>query len=88
MFFNISHASLIAFVESCEHEHVEVTHLELEQEEACDDLCDIHHLFHFSAIIIEQKIVLNEEKKYLPPETKHTFLPPLHKQSTIKPPIA
>jgi hypothetical protein len=88
MFFNISHASLIAFVESCEHEHVEVTHLELEQEEACDDLCDIHHLFHFSAIIIERDMVLNEDRKYLLPTSKHTFFPPLYNEMMIKPPIS
>ena len=89
MFFNISHASLIAFTDDCEHGH-ETLSLELEHTEhdECDDLCDIHHLFHFSAILISQTPALNSNIKKLIPKTKDIAFLPLIKKTTIKPPIA
>ena len=89
MFFNISHAALIALTDDCEHAH-ETPTLVLDDAEHndCDDLCDMHHLFHFMAILatpdtsfahIDYKEVISLKTIY--------YTPPF-KQTTIKPPIA
>jgi hypothetical protein len=89
MFFNISHASLIALADDCEHAHETLT-LVLDDSEHndCDDLCDIHHLFHFMAILITPDTSFNhiDYKEVL--SLKAIYYTPPFKQTTIKPPIA
>ena len=88
MLFNISHASLIAVVESCEHKHQILSFQSATTDNTqCDDLCDIHHLFHFSAIIISQVPTLIVNIKKNTPKTKHHAFLQHIKETTIKPPI-
>ena len=86
--FNIAHASIIAMEDHCEHESVSEYVLEQFESQDCDDLCDIHHLFHLTAIITP-KIIVSMAPKYTeqPDSTLLTYHPPF-KRTEQKPPIA
>ncbi|KYJ86523.1 hypothetical protein [Sulfurovum riftiae] len=49
--FNITHASIIATEDHCAHEDVTEYVMEQSHSTDCGDLCDLHHLFHLTAII-------------------------------------
>lgn len=88
LFFNISHASLMAMEDDCHHETAEEYVLEQTQATDCGDLCDVHHLFHFMAIISTSNISFCTLSKQAQVTEKTTlYTPPFHK-TTIKPPIA
>ncbi len=53
IFVNIAHAAFIYSLQSCDHETVCEYVMEIEQGSYCGDLCDIHHMFHLSAIPAE-----------------------------------
>ena len=87
LLFNITHASIIAMEDDCPHESSHVYIMEQTQASECGDLCDMHHLFHFMAIINTSHIhfyaLLQQEKltqsisHYTPPFQKTTFKPPI-----------
>ncbi len=88
LLFNISHASIIAIEDDCHHESAHEYVMEQTQSSECGDLCEMHHLFHFMAIISTSPINFNpltQQDKL----TKSTlpYTPPFQK-TTIKPPIA
>lgn len=86
LFFNIAHATVIAFEDDCHHEteYVLDTHLD----DDCGDMCDTHHLFHFMAIINTPHINLNTTKHTEKLTLKATRHSPAFKKTSIKPPIA
>ena len=88
MTFNIAHASIIATEDHCEHESISEYVLEQFESQDCDDLCDIHHLFHMTAIITPE-IILSLAPKYTeqPSCELLTYHPPF-KRTEKKPPIA
>lgn len=49
--FNIAHASIIAAEDHCNHETVIEYVMEQSHSTGCGDLCDLHYLFHLTAII-------------------------------------
>ncbi len=53
IFVNIAHAAFIYSFQSCEHETVCEYVVEIEEGSDCGDLCDIHHMFHLSAIPVD-----------------------------------
>lgn len=85
--FNIAHDTIL----STKAEHSEsVEHYVLEQSSAshCEDVCDLHHCFHFMAILEEASpsLLCPQNKSNL---QQHDTSPiPPFKQSNIKPPIA
>lgn len=88
LLFNIGHASLIAVEDDCHHETA--TEYVMEQTEAsdCGDLCDMHHLFHFMAIVATPEISFCALSKEAQPTAKTTLYTPPFQKTTIKPPIA
>jgi len=51
LFFNIAHAGILKLVDECDHSEIEVFVYQMDQETGCEDVCDIHHHFHFVATI-------------------------------------
>ena len=88
MFFNIAHASLIALNDHCEHESVSEYIGEMSQSQDCDDLCDIHHLFHLTAIVTPEIIVSLAPKHTEQPNSRLLTYHPPFKRTEQKPPIA
>jgi len=87
LLFNIAHASIIAMKDDCHHESVHEYVLEQTQSAECGDLCDMHHLFHFIAIVTSTILQLEtapHKDKLVFKATQHT--PPSQK-TDIKPPI-
>ena len=87
LFFNIAHASIIAMEDTC-HESAHEYVLEQTQASDCNDLCELHHMFHFMAIITAPELDFNTasyKDKITLKVLQHT--PPSQK-TNIKPPIA
>ena len=85
--FNIVHASVIAIEDDCTHEVAVEFTLEQHHDTECEDLCDMHHLFHFMAIINSSDIVFYTPhyKSVLLHKATHYTAP--YKRTTVKPPI-
>ncbi len=86
--FNIVHASVIAAEDHCVHESISEYLMEQSQDTDCGDLCDLHHLFHLTAIITSpitfpEKLLQREQ-----PDTKLLRYHPPFQRSENKPPIA
>ena len=88
LFFNITHASLIAVEDECHHESVHEYLLEQSDSAECGDLCDMHHLFHFMAIVDTPSLTIISHIPHVKLTHKITHYSPPFKQTTIKPPIA
>jgi len=88
LFFNIAHATIIAIEDNCHHESTHEYVAEHTQSNDCGDLCDIHHLFHFSAILDETLYAIKPLKVQTRFTQKTTRYTPPFKQTNIKPPIA
>jgi len=88
LFFNIAHASIIAMEDECHHESVHEYVLEQSETAECGDLCDMHHLFHFMAIIDAPVLALETPFSQTTLTHKTTRYTPPFKQTNIKPPIA
>jgi len=88
LFFNISHAAIIAIEDDCQHETAHEYVMEQTQESDCGDLCDIHHAFHFLAILDMSNSDFDINHNNVKPTYTHTrYIPPFQEKS-IKPPIA
>lgn len=88
LLFNITHASILPMEDDCHHESVHEYVMEQTQTSECGDLCEMHHLFHFMAIINTSHIhvdALAQQEKIRLRTTLHT---PPFKKTTTKPPIA
>lgn len=87
LFFNITHASIIAIEDECHQESVQEYVLEQSESTECGDLCDIHHYFHFVAILDTQSIIWNKSyvQESLIHKNNHYTL--LFTKTIIKPPI-
>jgi hypothetical protein len=88
LMFNIAHASLIAAEDHCVHKGISEYIGEMSQNQECDDLCDIHHLFHFSAIITSETIVFTTPKYTEQPDSELLSYHPPFSKTENKPPIA
>lgn len=88
LFFSIAHASVIAIEDDCHHETVHEYIMEQTQALDCGDLCDIHHVFHFMAILDTPHGDFNI--KYYKLKLAHTltYYTPPFQEINIKPPIA
>ena len=88
MTFNIVHASIIAVEDHCEHESISEYVSEQFESQDCDDLCDIHHLFHMTAIVTPE-VILSLVPKYTDqPNSRLLAYHPPFKRTEQKPPIA
>jgi len=88
LFFNIAHASIIAVGDECHHESVHEYVLEQSNTAECGDLCDIHHFFHFMAIL--DTPLLSADRLMSKTKLIHKvvcYTPPFQ-ETNIKPPIA
>jgi hypothetical protein len=88
LFFNISHASLIAIEDDCQHETAQEYVMEQTQASDCGDLCDMHHLFHFMAITAVTVLSFDTLLKEAELTEKTTLYTSPRQKTTIKPPIA
>jgi hypothetical protein len=88
LFFNIAHASIIAAEDECHHESVHEYVLEQSDTAECGDLCDMHHLFHFMAIIDTPIVAIESTFTRATLTHKATLYTPPFQQTNIKPPIA
>lgn len=86
LFFNIAHATVIALEDDCHHEtqYLFDTHTD----DNCGDLCEIHHAFHYSAILDTNTFHFIPFRLHISFNLKTTRHLPPFKQTTIKPPIA
>ena len=88
LFLNITHTSIMDIED--EYHHHTLTEYVMDEHIAdeSDDLCDMHHLFHFIAIFdrpnIDLNILIYSEQSTQKPVL---YSPPL-KNSITKPPIA
>ena len=88
LLFNIAHAAIIATEDTCQHENIHAYVIEQTQVTECGDLCELHHLFHFLAILSTVEIDLNaKDTKTLLTEKPTLYTPPFQ-ETSIKPPIA
>jgi len=87
LLFNIAHATVIAIEDSCDHETVSEYLMEQSSASECGDLCDMHHLFHFVAILTTQNIDFDTSAKSKQPTQKNTLYTPPFEETSIKPPI-
>ena len=88
MMFSIAHASIIAVEDHCDHETATEYVNEMTQSQECDDLCDIHHLFHLTAIITATLQFSSTQKYKEQPNTTLLAYHPPFKKTENKPPIA
>ena len=88
LFFNIAHAAVIVLEEDCHHETAYEYVLEQTKSSDCGDICDMHHLFHFMAIVATPQLLCTAPKHTVKLTHKNRLYSPAFKQSTIKPPIA
>jgi len=88
LFFNIAHATLISSEDECHHETAHEYVLEQTQSADCGDICDIHHLFHFMAIIDAPIVAIESIFTRATLTHKATLYTPPFQQTNIKPPIA
>ena len=88
MAFNIAHASILADMDHCAHERVSEFIVEQDQSTQCGDLCDLHHLFHFTAIVETASLVFDmADSVRLSALIPFNYYPPF-KETAYKPPIA
>jgi len=88
LFFSIAHASLIAIEDECHHETAHEYVLEQSQSSECGDLCDLHHCFHFMAILDTKNTTWKTD--YIQEDLIHknnSYTPPFP-ETIIKPPIS
>ena len=88
LFFNIAHATIIATEDTCQHESVHEYVVEQTQMTDCGDLCELHHLFHFMAILSTVEIPFDAKHAKILLTEKPTLYTPPFKETSIKPPIA
>ena len=88
LFFNIAHATLISSEDECHHETAHEYVLEQTQSVECGDICDIHHLFHFMAILDTPIVAIESVFTRATLTHKATLYTPPFQQTNIKPPIA
>jgi len=88
LFFNIAHATLISSEDECHHETAHEYVLEQTQSVECGDICDIHHLFHFMAILDTPILTIDTVFTRATLTHKATLYTPPFQQTNIKPPIA
>ena len=86
--FNIAHAAIIASHDHCSHATVSEYLQEIDHEDACDDLCHLHHLFHLSAILDDYTDLLPALTHTPQPYTTLLGYHPPFKTTEQKPPIA
>ena len=86
--FNITHAAFIASEDHCSHENVLEYVGEMSQSQDCDDICDMHHLFHLTAIITPSIVVSIPPKNIDHPDSELLTYHPPFKRTEQKPPIA
>ena len=88
LFFNIAHATIIATEDTCHHETAQEYVLEQTQASDCGDLCELHHLFHFMAILDHPMVDLGAHYYKTILTYTNTFTIQNTYKTTIKPPIA
>jgi hypothetical protein len=87
LFFNITHASIIAMENECHHDTLTEYVMEKNIADECGDLCDMHHLFHFMAILNTPNIDFDTLTHNEQPTQEMLLYHPPFKETTIKPPI-
>ena len=88
LFFNIAHATVIALEEECHHDSVSEYLLNTYVDDDCGDLCELHHMFHFMAILSTPDITFDNLEPREVQILQSTYYTPPFKQTNIKPPIA
>ena len=89
--FNISHAMVIALEDdhtACHHQSAVTFVAEQSDSDDCGDLCELHHLFHFTAVVddVQPSIALPAIQET--PTTDALLYTPPHETTEHKPPIA
>jgi len=87
LFFNIAHATVIALEDECHHESAHEYVAEQSSSTECGDLCDMHHLFHFMAILDNYSLNDDSVSRQEDFIQKVTFYSPPFPQRDIRPPI-
>jgi len=85
--FNITHAAFIATEDHCSHENVLEYVGEMSQSQDCDDICDMHYLFHLTAIITPVIVVSISPKYTDHPDSELLTYHTSFKRAEQKPPI-
>jgi hypothetical protein len=89
--FNITHAAVIAMEDdhtACHHSKAVSFVVEQDNSDDCGDLCKLHHLFHFNAVVdnVQPAITLPAVQES-PVADALRYTPPF-KTTEHKPPIA
>ena len=88
MMFNIAHASIIVAEDHCTHENAGKYITEQDHDTKCGDLCDFHHLFHFSAIIASPTALSDTSAHIEQTDAKELTYHSPFQETANKPPIA
>ena len=88
LFFNIAHATVIAIEDDCHHESAHEYVAEQSASTECGDLCDMHHLFHFMAIVDTQFSLVNPTQHTLQLTHISVYKPSNFLKRNMRPPIA
>jgi hypothetical protein len=90
LFFNVAHASIIAIEDrehGCHHSDAIAYVMELSQGDQCGDLCDLHHLFHFVAIVTDDLLQIEMPNNTAVLQQLSVSYPSPLIRDMIKPPI-
>jgi len=78
---------VLATQEHCDHKSVAEYSMEQNQDSNCGDICDLHHMFHLSAIITSSNSIVEKHNyNYLSTHIEFHYYPP-SKEKAYKPPI-
>ncbi len=89
--FNITHATFIAVEDDhtqCHHDTIVSIVAKQSADTECGNLCELHHLFHFMAIVDTPLLSIDTPIEMETPESIKTFYPFSVLRQDIKPPIA
>ncbi len=88
--FNVVHATVITAADNraaCHHATAIDFVLETHDDDACGDLCKLHHYFHFVAILDRALPALEAPVLAHKPQTTLTTYTPTSRSAEHKPPI-
>jgi len=74
--------------EDCHHDSVSEYIFDTHVDDECGDLCDMHHLFHFMAIVDTNAYLVTPSYAYLILSHKNRHYTSTFHERNIKPPIA
>ena len=87
LFFNSAHAYIIVEDEHCTHQSSLSFVVDISQSDDCGDMCDLHYLFHWSAIVTPYTSLCDADLAKQKPQVIKQLYTTLLITQDLKPPI-